>query len=64
MWKIQIPKTESKVEEATLFKWHKKEGDKVIKGELVAEIETFKAAVEINSPNTGIIYKIFVKCII
>ncbi|MEA2021182.1 MAG: biotin/lipoyl-containing protein, partial [Candidatus Caldatribacteriota bacterium] len=61
MWKIQIPKTESKVEEATLYKWHKEEGDKVIKGELVAEIETFKAAVEINSPNTGIIYRIFVK---
>lgn len=60
MWKIQIPKTESKVEEATLFKWHKKEGDRVIKGELVAEIETFKAALEINSPETGIIYKIFV----
>lgn len=61
MWKIQIPKTESKVEEATLFKWHKKEGDRVIKGELIAEIETFKAAVEINSPETGTIYKIFVK---
>jgi len=61
MWKIQIPKTESKVEEATLFKWHKKEGDKVIKGELIAEIETFKAVLEINSPEAGIIYKIFVK---
>ncbi len=61
MWKIQIPKTESKVEEATLFKWHKKEGDRAIKGELIAEIETFKAVVEINSPETGIIYKIFVK---
>ena len=61
MWKIQIPKTESKVEEATLFKWHKKEGDKVIKGELVAEIETFKAAVEINSPAAGIFYKILIK---
>jgi len=61
MWKIQIPKTESKVEEATLFKWHKKEGDRVIKGELIAEIETFKAVVEINSPEAGIIYKIFVK---
>ena len=61
MWKIQIPKTESKVEEATLFKWYKKEGDKVIKGELVAEIETFKAAVEINSPAAGIFYKILIK---
>jgi pyruvate dehydrogenase E2 component (dihydrolipoamide acetyltransferase) len=61
MWKIQIPKTESKVEEATLFKWYKKEGDKVIKGELIAEIETFKAVVEINSPEAGIIYKILIK---
>ena len=61
MWKIQIPKTESKVEEATLFKRYKNEGDKVVKGELVAEIETFKAAVEIECPGTGIIYKIFVK---
>jgi pyruvate dehydrogenase E2 component (dihydrolipoamide acetyltransferase) len=61
MWKIQIPKTESKVEEATLFKWHKKEGDKAVKGELVAEIETFKAAVEINSPADGIFYKILIK---
>ncbi len=61
MWKVQIPKTESKVEEATLVKWHKKEGDKVEAGELIAEIETFKAAVEINSSNTGIIYRIFVK---
>jgi len=61
MWKIQIPKTESKVEEATLFKWYKKEGDNVDKGELIAEVETFKAVVEINSPATGIIYKILIK---
>jgi len=61
MWKVQIPKTESKVEEATLFKWHKKEGDSVFKGELIAEIETFKAAIDLNSPGTGIIYKLLVK---
>lgn len=61
MWKVQIPKTESKVEEATLSRWHKKEGDKVQKDELIAEIETFKALIEINAPNTGIIQKIFVK---
>jgi pyruvate dehydrogenase E2 component (dihydrolipoamide acetyltransferase) len=61
MWKVQIPKTESKVEEATLVKWHKKERDKVDAGEIIAEVETFKALVEINSPHTGVIYKIFVK---
>jgi pyruvate dehydrogenase E2 component (dihydrolipoamide acetyltransferase) len=61
MWKVQIPKTESKVEEATLVKWYKKEGDNVDTGELIAEAETFKALIEINSPNAGIIYKIFVE---
>ncbi len=61
MWKVEIPKTESKVEEATLAKWYKKEGDKVQKDELIAEIETFKALIEINSPNDGIMHKIIVK---
>jgi pyruvate dehydrogenase E2 component (dihydrolipoamide acetyltransferase) len=61
MWKVQIPKTESKVEEATLVKWYKKEGDNVNTGELIAEAETFKAIIEIDSPNAGIIYKIFVE---
>jgi len=61
MWKVQVPKTESKVEEATLVKWYKKEGDRVEKGELLAEVETFKALIEINSPNSGIIYKIFIE---
>ena len=61
MWKVEIPKTESKVEEATLAKWYKKEGDKVQKDELIAEVETFKALIEINSPNDGILNKIIVK---
>jgi len=61
MWKVQVPKTESKVEEATLAKWYKKEGDKVQKDELIAEVETFKALIEINSPNDGILHKIIVK---
>jgi pyruvate dehydrogenase E2 component (dihydrolipoamide acetyltransferase) len=61
MWKVEIPKTESKVEEATLAKWYKKEGDKVQKDELIAEIETFKALIEINSPHDGILYKIIVQ---
>lgn len=60
MWKIQIPKTESKVEEATLVKWYKKEGDQVEEEELIAEIETFKSLIEIHSPHQGIIFKIFV----
>jgi len=60
MWEIKIPKTESTVREATLIKWYKKEGEKVTKGEVIAEVETFKATVEITSSEDGILYKKFV----
>lgn len=61
MLEIKIPKTEATVREATLLKWHKKEGEKVAKGEIIAEVETFKATVEITSPREGILYKKFVE---
>ncbi len=61
MWKIEIPKTESIVEEATLLKWYKKEGGGVTRGEVIAEVETFKATIEITSPGDGVLYKKFVE---
>lgn len=57
MWQIKIPKTEATVKEATLAKWHKREGEKVAKGEVIAEVETFKAIIEIISPGDGIFFK-------
>ncbi len=41
-----------------IVKWHKKEGDKVRYGEVIAEIETDKAVMEMESPDDGIIAKI------
>lgn len=61
MLEIKIPKTEATVREATLLKWYKKEGEKVAKGEVIAEVETFKATVEITSPREGVFYKKFVE---
>lgn len=61
MWKITVPKTENTVREATLVRWHKNEGEKVEKGEIIAEMETFKAIVEITSPGEGTLYKKFVE---
>jgi len=41
------------VSEGTLVKWLKAVGDAVKEGEVVAEIETDKAVVEIEAPATG-----------
>jgi 2-oxoisovalerate dehydrogenase E1 component len=41
------------VSEGKLVKWHKSVGDPVKEGEIVAEIETDKAVVEIEAPATG-----------
>ena len=47
-------------EEATLLVWHSSEGDSVIEGYPLFEIETDKANVEIKSPATGILGEILV----
>ncbi len=41
-----------------IAKWHVKEGDAVKKGALLFEIETDKAAMEIDAPSDGIIRNI------
>jgi pyruvate dehydrogenase E2 component (dihydrolipoamide acetyltransferase) len=47
--------------EGTLVKWLLVEGDKVKADQPIAEIETDKAVVEIPSPKTGVILKLFGK---
>ena len=39
--------------EGTVVKWHKKEGDKVKAGEMIAEIETDKATMEMEAFDAG-----------
>tara|TARA_B100000686_G_C16789684_1_gene977783 strand:- start:2419 stop:3768 length:1350 start_codon:yes stop_codon:yes gene_type:complete len=46
--------------EGTLSKWLKKEGDKINPGDILAEIETDKATMEIESVDQGILTKILV----
>ncbi|MCV3769289.1 MAG: pyruvate dehydrogenase complex dihydrolipoamide acetyltransferase [Wolbachia pipientis] len=43
-----------------IVKWHKKEQDKVEVGEVIAEIETDKAIMELESINKGILAKILI----
>ena len=48
------------MEEGTIAKWHKKEGDKVSSGELLVEVATDKATVEYNALDEGYLRKILV----
>ncbi len=57
---ILMPALSPTMEEGTLSKWLVKEGDKVISGDLIAEIETDKATMEVEAIEDGIIGKILV----
>ena len=52
---IVMPALEMAQETGKLISWHKKEGDRIAKGEPLLEIETDKAVVEIESPGEGIL---------
>jgi pyruvate dehydrogenase E2 component (dihydrolipoamide acetyltransferase) len=52
---VVMPALEMAQETGKLLLWLKKEGEKVTKGELLLEIETDKAVVEIEAPGDGIL---------
>jgi pyruvate dehydrogenase E2 component (dihydrolipoamide acetyltransferase) len=55
---IGLPKLSPTMDEGTLAKWHKKEGDAVEVDELLADVETDKATMEFRSFDRGVILKI------
>ena len=57
---VVMPKLGQTVEEATLVTWHKQQGDKVKKGDVLFEIETDKAVLEAESFYDGVLLKTFV----
>ena len=58
--KILLPALSPTMETGNLVKWLVKEGKKVNSGDIIAEIETDKATMELESPDDGIIQKIVV----
>ena len=50
-----MPKMSDTMTEGVIAKWHKKVGDNVKSGELLAEIETDKATMDYESYNTGVL---------
>jgi pyruvate dehydrogenase E2 component (dihydrolipoamide acetyltransferase) len=57
---ITMPALSPTMEEGNLAKWLVKEGDKVSSGDIIAEIETDKATMEVEAVDEGIIAKIVV----
>lgn len=56
-----MPKMSDTMEEGVIAKWLKKEGDKVSSGDILAEVETDKATMELESYNDGTLLYIGVK---
>ena len=54
---ISMPKLGFDMAEGTLVRWVKNEGDEINKGDVLAEIETDKATVEVESSATGVVLK-------
>ena len=52
---IKMPKLSDTMEEGVVAKWHKKVGDQVEDGELLADIETDKATMEFESFQSGVL---------
>ncbi|RAV98610.1 pyruvate dehydrogenase complex dihydrolipoamide acetyltransferase [Pseudochryseolinea flava] len=58
---VRMPKMSDTMTEGVIAKWHKKVGDSVKSGELMAEIETDKATMDYESFNTGTVLYIGAK---
>ena len=59
--KVVLAKLSPTMEEGTIVKWTKKEGDAVKQGDVLAEIETDKANMEMEAQGSGILRKILVQ---
>src|SRR4051794_37803749 len=57
---ILMPALSPTMTEGNLAKWHKKEGDQVKSGDVLAEIETDKATMEVEAVDEGTLGKILV----
>ncbi|HLC74503.1 MAG TPA: dihydrolipoamide acetyltransferase family protein [Candidatus Nanoarchaeia archaeon] len=57
-FEFKFPDVGEGIHEGTIVKWQVKKGDKVKQDQILAEVETDKAVVEIPSPKTGTLLKL------
>ncbi|MGH1346252.1 MAG: dihydrolipoamide acetyltransferase family protein [Nannocystales bacterium] len=55
---VELPRLSDTMEEGVIAKWHIAEGDKVKRGQIIADVETDKATMEYESFDAGTVLKI------
>src|SRR3954453_15078242 len=58
---LDMPKLSDTMTEGVLRKWHRKEGDKVAPGDVIAEVETDKATMDYEAFDEGVLLKLLIK---
>jgi pyruvate dehydrogenase E2 component (dihydrolipoyllysine-residue acetyltransferase) len=61
MAEFLMPRLGSDMTEGTLVAWHKKPGDAIRRGEIIAEVETDKGVIEVECFNTGVVERLLVE---
>jgi len=57
---VPMPRLSDTMEEGTVARWVKREGDHVVAGDVIAEIDTDKATMELTAYEDGVLLKILV----
>jgi pyruvate dehydrogenase E2 component (dihydrolipoamide acetyltransferase) len=57
---IEMPKLSDTMTEGTLLKWHKQVGDQIEIGDIIAEVETDKATMEMEAFDEGVLTEILI----
>jgi pyruvate dehydrogenase E2 component (dihydrolipoamide acetyltransferase) len=58
---LEMPKLSDTMTEGVLRKWHRKEGDQVAPGDVIAEVETDKATMDYEAYDQGVLLKLLIK---
>jgi pyruvate/2-oxoglutarate dehydrogenase complex dihydrolipoamide acyltransferase (E2) component len=58
--KVIMPQAGQDLETGVVKQWHKAEGDAVVKGEPIVQIETEKVNLDVEAPASGVLLRILV----
>ncbi|EFH86837.1 dihydrolipoamide acetyltransferase family protein [Ktedonobacter racemifer] len=58
---VSMPRLSDTMQEGTITRWLKKSGDQIKRGDIIAEVETDKANMEIEAYDSGILEQILIK---
>jgi pyruvate dehydrogenase E2 component (dihydrolipoamide acetyltransferase) len=64
VYKVNMPSLSPTMTEGTIIQWLKSEGDKIVAGDVLCEIQTDKAVVSMEWDEDGILAKILVSNVI